>query len=95
MSPATPPASVQAFNDLVCRVQSEFLEMPGLRLTEPQVRRLSGLEPSYCADVLGVLVGAGFLVRTKDGFFMRLDRAQPVKVDLSQLQSRHVKVPAA
>jgi hypothetical protein len=95
MNPATPPTSSQTFHDLVCRVQSEFLEMPGLRLTEPQVRRLSGLDPSYCAAVLTVLVDAGFLARTKDGFFMRLDRAQPVKIDPSKLSSRSAKAPAA
>jgi hypothetical protein len=95
MSPATPPASIQTFHDLVCRVQSEFLEMPGLRLTEAQVRRLSGLDPSYCAAVLSVLVDAGFLVRSKEGFFMRIDRAQPVRLDLTSLPSRHVKIPAA
>jgi hypothetical protein len=95
MSPASPPAPAQTFHDLVCRVQSEFLEMPGLRLTEPQVRRLSGLDPSYCAAVLNVLVDAGFLVCTKDGFFMRLDRSQPVKIDLSRLPSRIKKNSAA
>jgi hypothetical protein len=95
MDPANPPAPVQALTDLVRRVQSEFLEMPGLRLTEPQVRRLSGLDPSYCTAVLSVLVETGFLFRSKDGFFMRFDRAQPLKVDLSQLPSRIAKIPAA
>jgi hypothetical protein len=95
MSPATPPTPAQTFRDLVCRVQSEFLEMPGLRLTEAQVRRLSGLDPSYCTAVLTALVDAGFLARTKDGFFMRLDRAQPVKIGPAQLPSRIAKVPAA
>ncbi len=95
MSPASPPAPAQTFHDLVYRVQSEFLEMPGLRLTEAQVRRLSGLDPSYCTAVLSVLVDAGFLVRSKDGFFTRLDRAQPKKIDFSNLSSRSAKVTAA
>jgi hypothetical protein len=95
MSPATPPSSVQTFHDVVCRVQSEFLEMPGLRLTEPQVRRLSGLEPSCCTAVLSVLVDSGFLTCSKDGFFTRLDRAHPAKIDLSRLPSRSAKIPAA
>jgi hypothetical protein len=95
VNPATPPAPAQTFHDLVCRVQSEFLEMPGLRLTEAQVRRLSGLDPSYCAAVLSVLVDAGFLVCSKDGFFTRLDRAQPTKIDLSTLPPRSAKIPAA
>ncbi|MBZ5556510.1 MAG: hypothetical protein LAO77_04465 [Acidobacteriia bacterium] len=94
MDPTTPPPA-QALSDLVRRVQCEFLEMPGLRLTEPQARRLSGLDQAYCAAVLNALVDAGFLMRTPDGFFMRIDRAAPLKLDLAQLPSRKIKTPAA
>ncbi|MBI3493767.1 MAG: hypothetical protein HY047_18620 [Acidobacteria bacterium] len=94
MDPATPPATAHVFSDLVRRVQSEFLEMPGLRLTEAQVRRLSGLDPSYCSAVLSALVDAGFLMRTKDGFFMRIDRALPVKTERPQPPAARTK-PAA
>jgi hypothetical protein len=95
MDPATSPSPAPALSDLVRRVQCEFLEMPGLRLTEPQVQRLSGLDPAYCAAVLRALVDAGFLMRTPDGFFMRIDRAQPVKVDVPPLPSRIITTPAA
>ena len=94
MDPATPPP-VQALSNLVRRVESEFLEMPGLRLTEAQVRRLSGLEPLYCAAVLSVLVDAGFLMRSPDGFYTRIDRAAPLRADLSRLPSRQIKPSAA
>lgn len=95
MDPATTPKSSSVLSDLVRRVQSEFLEMPGLRLTERQLQRLSGLDPRYCSAVLDTLRAAGFLVRTKDGYFMRLDRAQAVKADLSQLPCRRTKTSAA
>jgi hypothetical protein len=45
--------------------------MPGLRLTEPQARRLWSLDPTRCRAVLGALVDAGFLMQTRDGAFMR------------------------
>src|SRR5215213_4766151 len=34
------------------RVQCEFLEMPGLRLTKPQARRLWGLDTTSCDALL-------------------------------------------
>ena len=70
---------VPRHDDIVRRVQGEFLEMPGLRLTEPQARRLWALEPSLCTAVLAELVDNGFLLRTRDGAFVRVDTASPLK----------------
>ena len=56
---------------LLLRVQSEFLEMPGLRLPSRQAARLWGLESSVSARVLARLEDAGFLWRTRDGAYMR------------------------
>jgi hypothetical protein len=53
------------------RVRGEYLEMPGLRLTEAQARRLWGLDETSCALLLKALVDAHFLHRTRDGSFMR------------------------
>src|SRR5262249_21318793 len=61
------------------RIQGEFLEMPGLRLTEAQARRLWGLEAAFCKALLGALVDAKFLFRTRDGAFMRVEYAAPMK----------------
>ena len=47
---------VRCHDDIVRRIQGEFLEMPGLRLTEPQARRLWALEPSLCSAVLTELI---------------------------------------
>jgi len=56
--------------DLLRRAKSEFVEMPGLRLTEPQARRLLGLDQANCATVLQKLVEKRFLRRTADGVFL-------------------------
>ena len=77
-----PPEPIRATDDVLRRVQGEFLEMPGLRLTEAQARRLWGLDPASCEALLGALVDANFLFRTRDGAFMRVERAMPVKASL-------------
>ncbi len=73
------PEPVFATEETLRRVQGEFLEMPGLRLTEAQARRLWGLDTASCAALLGALVDAKFLFRTRDGAFMRVEHALPVK----------------
>jgi hypothetical protein len=45
-------------------IQAEYREMPGLRLTKPQVRRLWGLDPQTCDRVLDVLVTSAVLKKT-------------------------------
>ena len=79
-------------DDVLRRVQGEFLEMPGLRLTEPQARRLWGLDRDSCAALLGALIETNFLFRTRDGAFMRVEHAGPLK---ATLKSRHDKIAAA
>jgi hypothetical protein len=74
--------------ELVARAKSEFLEMPGLRLTEAQARRLWTLDEADCAALLAALVDAGFLFRTRDGAFMRIDRAQPARASAPSKSSR-------
>jgi hypothetical protein len=75
----------RATDEMLARVRAEFLEMPGMRLTAPQARRLWGLEPALCEALLGSLVDANFLFRTRDGAFMRVESAAPVT---ARLQSR-------
>ena len=69
-------------DEVLRRVQCEFLEMPGLRLTGAQARRLWGLDAAMCEVLLGALVEAKFLFRTRDGAFMRVEHAAPVKATL-------------
>ena len=79
-----------SIDDVLRRVKGEFLEMPGLRLTEPQARRLWGLDAASCGALLKALVEAKFLFRTRDGAFMRVEYAAPVR---AAIRSR--KNPAA
>ena len=76
------PEPVRATDEVLRRVQGEFLDMPGLRLTEAQARRLWGLDEAFCAALLGALVDAKFLFRTRDGAFMRVEQATPMKTRL-------------
>ena len=63
----------QALDDVLKRVQGEYIEMPGLRLTTAQAQRLWGLDRAACDALLGALVDAKFLFRTRDGAFVRSD----------------------
>ena len=53
------------------RIEREYLEMPGLSLTEPQTRRLLGLPRDLCEAALKGLARHGFLVETAGGTFLR------------------------
>jgi len=60
-------------DDVLQRIQGEFSEMPGLRLTPAQAQRLWGLERAVCDELLGALVDAKFLSQTRDGAFIKTD----------------------
>ena len=63
--------------DVLQRVRSEYVEMPGLRLTVAQARRIFGLDRATCESVLEALVETKFLRRARDGTFVRADRDTP------------------
>ena len=63
----------RGIQDVVRRIRGEFLEMPGLRLTPQQAKRLWRLDDTSCEAVLGALVDARFLAKTSDGAFVRVD----------------------
>ncbi len=73
---------------LIVRVKAEFMEMPGLKLTEAQARRLWALDATTCSGLLRTLVGTSFLFRTRDGSFMRIERTAPAKAALATPQAR-------
>ncbi len=54
-------------------VRGEYLEMPGLQLSEPQIERLWGLDAPTRESVLRALVGARFLRRTPRHTYVRMD----------------------
>lgn len=67
-------------DEVLQRIQGEFVEMPGLRLTAPQAQRLWGLERDVCDALLGALVDAKFLLQTRDGAFVRTEGARPSRI---------------
>ena len=70
---------------LLRRVRSEFLEMPGMRLTEAQGCRLWGLDAPQCSALLAALLEAKFLDRTNDGAFLRFDHhVSPAKATVNR-----------
>lgn len=57
---------------VMLRIRSEYLEMPGLRLTCSQAQRLFGIGEQVCAKLLDDLVAHGFLARQANGTYGRL-----------------------
>lgn len=57
--------------ELTRRIRAEYVEMPGLRLTERQARRIWNLDEVRCEAVLRALMDAQFLRRTTDGAYIR------------------------
>ena len=59
------PCDQNAVRDWLPLVRSEYLEMPGLILTKPQVQRLWALESDICDALLEALVAADYLKITR------------------------------
>ncbi len=72
----------KSLNGTLDRIRSEFIEMPGMRLTGPQVERLCGVDAAVCQQVLSELVETRFLTYHPDGVYTRLTlemTAMPVR----------------
>jgi len=63
--------------DVVERVRSEYLEMPGMRLTTRQVQRLCGIGAALCDAVLESMVESRFLAVRPDGTYVRASEGVP------------------
>lgn len=76
--PVTPHSS-QALEALVMRMQDDFLKSATLKLTVPEAEERFRVDRATCEAVLGVLVEAQVLARTREGtyarFFPRLAHA--------------------
>ena len=59
--------------DWIQLIRAEYLEIPGLCLTKPQVQRLWGLDSATSEALLAALVDARFLRRTHQGAYVRAD----------------------
>ena len=60
----------------LARIRAEYLEMPGLQLTAPQMWRLWRLDKTTCDAVVETLVEDGFLISNGHGAY-RLARSIP------------------
>lgn len=70
---ATPACRTPPLEALAALISAEFNEMPGMRLTFAQARRLWNLSAEDCRCVLDALVASGYLVRDVEGRYCRWD----------------------
>ena len=82
-----------SIDDLLNRVRGEFREMPGLRLTVSQARRLWHVDEDTCQTLLDHLVDERFLCRNADGAYIVIPdvKRSPAKAGLP---ARDVRRPA-
>ena len=79
---------MRTIHDVMQRIRAEYLEMPGLRLSADQVRRLCGIEEQQCQLVLDALVAAKFLCVKSDGHYARSTDGQWVSPKLAKADLR-------
>jgi len=77
----------KTLSDVLQRIRSEYLEMPGLSLTPSQIQRLCAIESEVCEIAIDALVSTGFLSMRPDGAYGRfrnpdVSRVRPAKVNL-------------
>jgi hypothetical protein len=61
------------------RLRNEFLEMPGLSVSVPQVARMLGLRPEHAAAILETLASEKFLTQTPTGSYRRACASQLIE----------------
>jgi hypothetical protein len=64
---------------LTARIRAEFLEMPGLKLTLPQARRLWNVDEASCQQALATLAAEDFLYQTRSGAYVLLPSASGLR----------------
>jgi hypothetical protein len=67
------PIARTGMDYMLRRIQGEFREMPGLRLTCRQAQRLWNLDQLVCESLLAALVDVRFLVECDGVFLQRTD----------------------
>jgi hypothetical protein len=76
-------------------VRAEYLEMPGLGLTQPQVRRLWSLDGETTDALLAVLVSTTFLRRTARGAYVLVAGSSPDTLNRPSMISARRRHPLA
>lgn len=64
-------ALVPRVADIARLIEAEFREMPGMRLTDAQIRRLWNLSREVCEVVLDQMCRAGQLMQDDSGRYFR------------------------
>jgi hypothetical protein len=64
--------TTRRIEDLVMRIEGEFLDTPGLMLTVADAERRFGLDEITCEAVLDALVDSAVLFKTCDRVYGRL-----------------------
>jgi hypothetical protein len=58
-------------DDVRTRIQMIYMEMPEIRLTRQQIRRLLSLPVDSCEDAIRGLLTSGFLTESLEGVLVR------------------------
>lgn len=66
------------------RIQTEYIEMPDLKLTVAQVRRLCGLRADVCEAAVRVLLANGFLWEAANGALLRRSASRGLRFVAAQ-----------
>jgi hypothetical protein len=79
---------------LVDRIRNEYREMPGMRLTLPQARRLWHVDVNECEAALDALVDEGFLALTLDDSYVACPVTSRVRLKPAKaaLQPQRVRI---
>ena len=57
--------------ETLVRMQTEWIEMPQLKITRRQAQRLWSLSNEVCETAFATLIRKGFLVQAPDGAYVR------------------------
>jgi hypothetical protein len=72
MSAEEPDMWIAEISDDICtRIQMIYMEMPEIRLTRHQIRRLLSLPVDACEDAIRALLTSGFLTESIEGLLVR------------------------
>jgi hypothetical protein len=74
---ATNRVVMMSREEMLRLIRGEYLEMPGLCLTQAQAQRLWGLEPGTCRSLLRSLTDQKFLCLRVDGLYGRYSKRGP------------------
>jgi hypothetical protein len=84
---------MKTIEDVLNRLRTEYVAMPGLQLKPTQVQRLCGIDKITCQVLLDILVDTKFLCVKPDGHYARLTgshRVRPAKAELrNDVRAKH------